>query len=246
MTDDRLYLYAIISDNITFKAIQGIDDAEVKKVSYQEIAAIVSQTPEGKIRPQRKHLAAHQHVLKALMEQTTPIPVHFGMIAAHHSAIEALLNRYQQTFREQLHYIDNKIEMGLRVSWNVPNIFEYVVNSYPELQALRDRAFNGGRQPARDEMIVMGSLFNQLLENERETHTQVVEAHLNPICTEIKRTPHHHEHEIMNLVCLLNRDHRNAFEHGIYDTAKTFSDDFLFDFNGPWAPHHFVDITIHE
>jgi hypothetical protein len=245
MIDDKLYLYAIIFSQIKINAIQGINGADIQKVSHADLAAIVSRAPNGKIRPQRKNLAAHQNVLKSLMDNTTPLPVHFGMIADNKSAVEALLTGYHNTLIEQLQYVENQVEMGLRVTWDVPNIFEYFVNRYPKLQGLRDQAFNGGREPARDEMIEIGRLFNQLLEQERETHTQSVEAGLAPVCTEIKRNPPRQERDTMNLVCLVPRSQLNAFEQTIYEIAKQFSDDFLFDFNGPWAPHNFVNMNIH-
>jgi hypothetical protein len=224
MLDDKLYLYAIISNQVKIGAVQGIDGVEVQKVPFGEIAAIVSRAPGEKIRPQRKNLAAHQGVLKFLMENTTPLPVNFGMIADNQAAIENLLSRHCDVFQAQLQYVENKVEMGLRVSWEVPNIFEYFVNLYPQLQGLRDQAFGGERQPSRDEMIEIGRLFNQLLEHEREIHTQTIETGLNPFCHEIKRNPPRQERETMNLVCLVPRHQLDAFEQGIYDLAKSFNE----------------------
>lgn len=231
MADKKLYLYAITSEHAPIQAITGIDEAKVNKITHQGLAAIVSKVPNSKIRPQRKNLAAHQHVLKSLMESETPLPIHFGMIADDQKAIEILLSRYRETFAEQLQHVENKVEMGLHVTWDVPNIFEYFVNTHEALQALRDQAFADGREPARDEMIDIGRLFNQLLEAEREAHTDMVETALKPFCSEIKRNPHRQERDTMNLVCLVPRAQLAAFEQGIYDVAKRFSDDFLFDFN---------------
>jgi hypothetical protein len=55
MLDDKLYLYAIISNQVKIGAVQGIDGVEVQKVPFGEIAAIVSRAPGEKIRPQRKN-----------------------------------------------------------------------------------------------------------------------------------------------------------------------------------------------
>jgi len=37
--------------------------------------------------------------------------------------------RNRRAFEEQLERVTGKVEMGLRVAWDVPNIFEYFVNA---------------------------------------------------------------------------------------------------------------------
>ena len=48
----------------------------------------------------------------------------------------------------------------------------------------------------------------------------------------------------MNLACLVGRQERTRFEAGVFETARMFDNNFTFDYNGPWAPHNFVDIDL--
>ncbi len=48
----------------------------------------------------------------------------------------------------------------------------------------------------------------------------------------------------MNLACLVGRHLVAEFETGVLDAAGLFDDNFAFDYNGPWAPHNFVDIEL--
>jgi hypothetical protein len=48
----------------------------------------------------------------------------------------------------------------------------------------------------------------------------------------------------MNLVCLVGRDQEEQLEKAIYKAAGLFDNNFSFDYNGPWAPHNFVDIDL--
>ena len=49
----------------------------------------------------------------------------------------------------------------------------------------------------------------------------------------------------MNLACLVARDAMDKeFEAAIFEAARGFDNSFSFDFNGPWAPHHFVDVEL--
>ena len=136
------------------------------------MAAVVSGLPSPKIRPQRANLAAHHAVLKCLMADTTPLPMAFGTIAASPDAIRRILIRNQHAFQEQLQRVGGKLEMGLRVAWDVPNIFEYFVNTHAELRLARDRLVGARHEFTQEEKIELGRMFDRLLHDDREGHTR--------------------------------------------------------------------------
>ena len=100
------------------------------------IAAVVSDLPDKKVRPERRRLAAHHEVLRRLMADHTVLPMAFGLIADGPESVHRILRLNRDVFDEQLERLRGKVEMGLRVNWDVPNIFEYIVASHPELAAL--------------------------------------------------------------------------------------------------------------
>ncbi len=108
---------------------------------------MVSNFSNGKIRPERRHIAAHQAVLKRLMEDETPLPITFGVIAEGAKEIKRILSLNRKSFAEQLRRVQGKVEMGLRVTWDVPNIFEYFVNTHAEIRAARDQFLGTNRVP---------------------------------------------------------------------------------------------------
>ena len=61
---------------------------------------------------------------------------------------------------------------------------------------------------------------------------------------EIKRLKCRNEREVMNLACLVRRDAMPQFEADVFEVAKQFDNNFALDYNGPWAPHNFVDIDL--
>ncbi|NCC29047.1 MAG: gas vesicle protein GvpFL, partial [Gammaproteobacteria bacterium] len=52
------------------------------------------------------------------------------------------------------------------------------------------------------------------------------------------------EKEIMHLACLVDRDAAGRFEQAVLQAARPFDNNYAFDFNGPWAPHNFVEMDI--
>ena len=239
------YLYAVIygSEARNYGPI-GIDNSVVYTIFREETAAVVSDVPNGKLRPERRHLSAHQGVLRRLMEESTPLPISFGVIANGPKITEKILAENKATILEQLHRVAGKMEMGLRVTWDVPNIFEYFLDTHPELRSARDRSFGPHREPSQDDKIELGRMFDHMLNEDRESCAADVENVLSRYCSEIKWNKCRTEKVIMNLACLVGRDAEDRFEEGILEAANLFDNSFSFDYNGPWAPHNFVDMEL--
>jgi len=241
----KLYLYAVTpaSNGWNLGPI-GVDGGAVSSIAHRGVTAVVSEVPQT-LRPERRQLAAHQEVLKRLLlEASAVLPVSFGVVVDGPEAIRRILSRNQKPFLEQLRRVTGRVEMGLRVTWDVPNIFEYFVHTHPELRAVRDRFFGGHREPSQDDKIELGRLFDRLLMEDREAHTERVVEILTPSCVEIKWNKPRTEREAVNLACLVGRDAREQFEAAVFEGAKLFDDSYAFDYNGPWAPHNFVDIAL--
>lgn len=240
------YLYAIVpaSEERAY-GLAGINGADVYIIANGRLAAVVSDIPNEKIRPERRHLAAQQAVLKGLLAVANAmLPMAFGIIADGPQAIRKILTRNQKAFLEQLQRVAGMVEMGLRVSLDVPNIFEYFVNTHPELRAARDRFLGTYRNPSQEDKIELGRMFDRFLNEDREAYTEKVEEILSCYCREVKRNKCRNESEVMSLACLVPREAQGRFEEGVFAAAKLFDNNFTFDYNGPWAPHNFVELDL--
>lgn len=241
----RRYLYAIIGSNpdLRYRAA-GLEAADAYAITVGGVSAVVSDVAAGRLRAERRHLAAHRDVLARLMTTTTPLPVSFGTIAGSAEAVGQILGHNQRTFLEQLNRVAGKAEMGLRVFWDVPNIFEYFVSTHAELRAARDQLFGRRHEPSRDEMLELGRLFDSLLQQDRETCAEKLEEALSSAGVEPKRTKCRNEREILNLACLIPRGQQAAFETQILEAAKLFDSHYAFDYSGPWPPYNFVQMDL--
>ena len=246
-----IYLYAVVSSSEGperhpqgLEGTLGVDGAAIYWIREGPLAAVVSHVPNQKIRPERRQLAAHQGVLKRLMEEGTVLPVSFGIIADSEDSTRKTLAAHQEPLLAQLRRVAGKVEMGLRISWNVPNVFEYLVNTHSGLRTLRDELFRGGRTPSRDEMIELGRLFDRVLVEDRAAHVRTVLGILTPRSFEVNESPVRTEREIGNLACLVGGDAQNEFEQGVMEVAKLFDNCFSLDYSGPWPPYNFVDVNL--
>ena len=240
------YIYAVVHTRPGGRFdFVGIDDRPVQTIEHDGIASVVSDLAAERIRPERRHLAAHRAVLARLIEQEDGVlPMRFGAIASGPAEISRLLARNRELFARQLRRVANKVEMGLRVVWDVPNIFQFFVSIHPELREIRDSLFRAAARPSQEERIELGRAFERLLNDDRQAHTRLVEEVLAPHCAEIRPSPVRQEREIMNLACLVQKSRREDFEAGVLDSAQRFDNNFAFDYNGPWAPHAFAEINL--
>lgn len=241
----RTYIYAVISNaqDHSYGEV-GVDGHDVYCIPVGRVAAVVSDLSSDKIRPERSRLSAHQQVLKKIMTETTPLPMAFGTLADNPEAVRKMLSRNQHAFLVQLNRVAGKVEMGLRVTWDVSNIFEYFVNIHPELRLVRDRLLGGQREPTQEQKIEVGRMFDRLLNEDRDAYAEKVEGILAPFCAEIDRNKCRNEREVLNLACLVERAARPEFESSVFEAAKQFDNNFAFDYNGPWAPHNFVETDL--
>jgi hypothetical protein len=240
------YVYAIVSHSQACGRYGpiGIEGGEVSLVSEGPVAAVVSDVPGEKIRPERRNLTAHHAVLRSMMQHFDLLPMSFGIMARDSDAIAATLRLNEDVLLRALRRIAGKVEMGLHVHWDVPNAFEYFVNTNEELRRLRDQLFYDGRDPSREDKIELGRVFAQILEETREEHWETISAVLSPRCAELKRNKPRDEREVVNLASLVDRSGTQQFEEAVLEAARLFDNNFTFDYNGPWPVFSFADVTL--
>ncbi len=245
--DGGKYLYAFTGAQHVRQSYDGLglNGGPTYAILEGPLAAIVSDMPNKRLRPERRLLAAHQAVLRLLMEDATPLPVSFGTIASDADDVRRILQANQAAFVQQLRRVDGKVEMGVKVTWNVPNIFEHFVSTCDRLRALRDEVYRGGREPSQADKIELGRAFDRALGEERARHMATVTLALGPLCAEIKANDPRDEREVMSLACLVPRDAQGEFEAAIFEAARLFDNDYSFDYSGPWPPFNFVNGEFH-
>ncbi|OGV48423.1 MAG: hypothetical protein A3F46_02605 [Legionellales bacterium RIFCSPHIGHO2_12_FULL_42_9] len=247
MSTAAKYLYAIVPANPELLDMPlGIQDQPLGVLIHKKVMLIISDLAQHKIRPERKNLAAHQTVLSHLIHNyPSLLPMQFGMIAANTSTAKKILTQHYASINEKLLELAGKIEMELKVSWDVPNVFDYLIAQHAVLQEARDKLLNkASHLVTRDEKIEIGVLVSQILEKERVEHTETIKSMLSNSCDDIIQNPCRNEKEIMNLACLVSRKKQADFDSKIDELAQFLDDNFLIKYTGPWPPHNFSRLNL--
>ena len=222
----------------------GLRKALVYTIGFRDIAALVSDHPLTRIKPLRDNLAIHHQVIKEAVRDFTIIPMAFGHIVRSAREIRRLLEVNYPEIDQELNRLCNKVEMGLKILWDMDNIFEYFVNRDKELRDFRDTIFGRSRQPTQGEKIELGRLFESKLNQERERHAERVLKVLSIYTLDGKVNPPTHEKMVMNGVFLVEKGKEGLFEGRVHRAAALFDGNFTFDYSGPWAPHNFIELKL--
>src|SRR3989304_2279383 len=160
------FLYAVIlSDREREFGPIGLEGGRVYSIPYQDIAAVVSDYPVTEIKFLRKNLSPYHLTIRRVAEECTTIPAKFGQLANDADKVRKVLEANYDELKEELVRLEGKVEMGLKVSWAVENVFEYVVGKSRGLRELRDRLLRRSASLTRQQPIEVGALaFDKLNE----------------------------------------------------------------------------------
>jgi hypothetical protein len=240
------YVYAFVraadAADIAETELRGLFDVQIESDAFGELAAITSAIETSVIRPRRKLLAAHQHVVAEISKRWDMLPVSFGLVASDENELSDIVAANSDRLLGVLDRVGGKVEMSLVLNWAAEDVFGYLVGKNPELQQARDRIAAG--QATRDDMIEVGRMFEAILNSSREAEHERVAAGLAPVCNELERQDPKGEKEIVRVNCLIDRNTEQAFEAAVHQLAANYNEEYAFSFNGPWPPYSFVDLKL--
>lgn len=243
-TKDARYLYAIVPAATEVPSgLTGLGDEPVRLLVIGDIAAVVSEHDGSKIMPRRSNIATHQAVLRALAEGLAVLPMSFGTVADDEASLVKMLGEQQEELLESISQVGGCVEMGLRLSWDVANVYAHLVDRHPDLGSLRDElaAAGGG---TRDQQMELGRQVDKVLGAERDAHANFIRETIDGVVRAVEAKDPREETRIVDFACLVPRDQVEAFESAVYAMADRLDDQYVFDLNGPWAPHHFVRLNL--
>jgi hypothetical protein len=223
--------------------LRGLAGAPVQAVSFLDVAAVVSAHPVKPLMPLRANLEPHHRVVRQISADATLVPAAFGHISDTEEDILAVLRANYAAIRAELDRLDQKCEMGIKLSWAVDNIFDFMVRSDRVLRDIRDRTFCN-RQPSLNEKLEVGSAFEAALARQRARLTQMLLAALEPVTYDVVLSPPLNEQMVCRPALLVARAQLGEFEDALRRAAALFDARYVLDYSGPWPPYSFVQLRL--
>jgi gas vesicle protein GvpL/GvpF len=239
MRTNRIYLYGIMRPGV------ALDLQAVRVLSAGRVAAVVGPCNEpDPILPSRAELQRHQGVIERAMRVGTIVPFAFGHVARSEGEILRLLRVHENSFCQELDRLDGKVQMGLRVSWAVDNIFQYIIDGDRELAGYCNRLFSPPAVPTVAERIELGQAFEQRRESERDRIAAEIVAAFSGEPVAVRALPVHGEKTVADLTFLIARDEQSRFEENVRRLTESWPAECEFRMTGPWPPYNFVELRL--
>jgi len=209
------YIYGIVEEPRPRRfSFPGIGSADVYNINHEQIAAVVSDAGFSEIDPTRKNVQAHTVVQEELLKEYNLLPMGFGMVASGKGEVCRLLEDNYDGLLGELHRLNGKIEVELKVFWD------------------------------QETIIKAGKLVESIVQDWKTRYAELVYAILQELSFEAKVNSPVGIKNLLNASFLIEKSHESEFKERVYKLDAKFQGKMNFKYVGPLPPYNFVNLKL--
>jgi hypothetical protein len=227
-----LYCYGVTwADAAEPQRAGGLAGNSVEPVPFDELAALTSAAPAGKIRARRADLMCHFDVLARAFERGTVIPLRFGMV--FDDVVEDFLRPRHDELVRLLRELDGRVELRVTAHYREEAILAEVVHENARIAGLR----GASSQPM---LIELGELVAGEVRARTDRDARAILNKLRPLALDQELDEEPIEHQVLRASFLVERKKVSAFDKAMEELASGQAGRIDFKYVGPLPPHSFV------
>ena len=244
--DGGKYVYCIVRSDRSrdFGAIGIGGGQRVFTVAFQDLAAVVSDTPIVIYDPTRDNVLAHEFVNETVMREHTVIPMSFGTVFRSEDDVTELLRSTYQAFSDVLDKMQDKIEFGLKVLWDREKVVANLERENDEIRRLKDEISRHTTSSTYFARMQLGRLVESALEELGTRYVADIHDALKAVAVASRSNKPIGDRMIVNAAFLVDRSQEQAFDERVKETSRRYEDVLAFKYSGPWPPYNFVNIKL--
>jgi hypothetical protein len=245
-TDGGKYVYCIVrSDRQRDFGSIGIGGGQrVFTVAFNDLAAVVSDTPIVIYDPTRDNVLAHEFVNETVMKEFTVIPMSFGTVFRSEDDVTELLRSTYQAFSDVLEKMQDKIEFGLKVLWDREKVVANLERENDEIRRLKDEISRHTTTSTYFARMQLGRLMDSALEDLSTRYVADIHDALKPVAVASRSNKPIGDRMILNAAFLVDRAQEQLFDERVKEASRQYEDVLSFKYSGPWPPYNFVNIKL--
>lgn len=244
---EGLYIYCLIGSSQPGEyGPIGIGDRGdmVFTVCYDQIAAVVSNSPIKKYAVSSDNARAHERAIEAVMKTQTVLPVRFCTIVEDEEKIIEILKREYAIFRDLLLKFQNKKELGFKAIFRQDIIYNDIVENYEDIRKLKEAVAKIPPAKAYYQLMKVGEMVEQALETEKEKYKDLILKLLQPLSEDIKINKPYGERMILNAAFLVTAEHEPEFDQKVQEIDQKYGSKLKLMYTGTLPPFNFVTLVI--
>ena len=244
--DGGKYVYCIVRSERQrdFGAIGIGGGQRVFTVAFQDLAAVVSDTPIVIYDPTRDNVLAHEFVNETVMREFTVIPMSFGTVFRSEDDVTELLRSTYQAFSDVLDKMQDKIEFGLKVLWDREKVVANLERENDEIRRLKDEISRHSASSTYFARMQLGRLIESALEDMSQRYVADIHEQLKTVAVASRSNKVIGDRMIMNAAFLVERAQEAPFDEKVKEASRQYEDILTFKYSGPWPPYNFVNIKL--
>ncbi|MFP8963850.1 GvpL/GvpF family gas vesicle protein [Streptomyces nanhaiensis] len=214
----------------------GQPPREVRIVREGDLAAIVSDCPDD-LRPKRRDLLAHQHVLTEVGAKGPVLPLRFGSLSDSEEAVRGVLDEHAAHYVRQLEELDGRSEYNVKAVHREDEVLRLVLSQDSEARSLaeRNRAAGGG---SHEDKLRLGELVANAVREREAEDARLIEETLAPLAQRYVPGPEG-SGWLTNLSFLLDREGAEEFTAAVEELGRA-NPHLDIRATGPLPPYSFV------
>ena len=241
------YLYCVIeSDEVRSFGPLGIGGRgdEIYTVHFNDIAAVVSNSPIKAYAISRDNTFAHENAIEEVMKKYTVLPIRFTTITENEEKVKSILENEYSKFKELFKKVKNKKELGLMAIFRKDVIYSEILNVYENIRILKEKIIALPPEKTHHQRREIGNLVEQALTEQTEKYKEKILDVLAPLADEIKENDTYGEGMIINAAFLVKKSKESDFDKKVAELDEKFENMIKFKYTGTIPPFNFVNIVI--
>lgn len=248
MVEEGKYIYCIIGTNEGRNfgpiGIGGRGDI-VSTIGYEDLSAVISNSPLDKYVVNKENLIAHEKVVEEVMKNYTVLPMRFCTVASSAEEVRGLLRKRYLELKNLLKDMDNKIELGVKAFWKeMKVIFQEIVDEDKKIKSLKEKIAKKSLKVSYADGINLGKIVKTALEVKRDKEGQEIINVLKRISYNFHLNATQGDEMLINAVFLVDRAREREFDNQVYELVSKYSQRVKFKYIGPTPPYNFVNLNL--
>lgn len=235
-----VHLYGVVRESEPLPSkIRGRQGAPLRLVRAGAVAAIVSDV-DAEERIRRDDLLAHAHVLEAVVEDSTVLPMRFGTILESDTEVaDKVLRAGESKLVSLLDRFDGLQQLTVRAVHDEDEVLRAVVAQNASLRSLRDSMGNGGDTHATK--LELGRMVLDCIEAVRQIDAATLIDDLTPLAHDIRLEDSSKGYQVLDAALLVNRADRPRVDAAIARISRELPSRVRLRYIGPQPPYAFID-----
>ena len=241
------YIYCIITSKeaVSFGPIGiGGRGDEVSAIVYDDIAAVVSNSPVISYTVSRENMLAHEKAIEEVMKKYTVLPVRFCTIAQDEGKVKKILEKEHDKFTETLKNMKGKKELGLRAIFKEDVIYKEIAENYEEIKKLKKALSSESPTKTYYLRVEVGRKVEAALQEEKDTHKEEILNMLSPLALDTKVNTAYGELMVISAAFLVENRKEAEFDKNVQALDDKYGHKIKFKYIGTLPPFNFVNLVI--